>query len=135
MCDTFETSTISESNLVKNEMSDNVTVTQQKQPLLSTGNELWDSLIRDCLKKPTFSCIQKNVFSYLETAMGLKDVNITNRVHLTRNGVDYKLPEQPPKDEENEIFFEGRGKLSTRANYTLLFLYDTTICTIKMRRA
>jgi hypothetical protein len=102
-------------------MSDNVTVTQKQQPLLSTGNELWDGLIRDCLKKPTFSCIQKNVFSYLETTMGLKDVNITNRVHLTRNNVDYELPSLPeqPRDEENEIFFEGRGKLSTRANYTL----------------
>ncbi|KAG5672968.1 hypothetical protein PVAND_003054 [Polypedilum vanderplanki] len=109
LCESIESTTISESNLVKNEMSDNVTVTQQqKLPLLSTGNELWDGLIRDCLKKPTFSCIQKNVFTYLETAMGLKDVNITNRVHLTRNNVEYELPEQP-KDEENEIFFEGRA--------------------------
>jgi Protein of unknown function (DUF1676) len=111
MCDTNVT--ISGLNLIKNDKSDNVTEESVKQkptlPLLSTGNELWDGLIKDCLKKPTFSCIQKNVYSFLDATLGLKDVNITNRVQLTQNNVDYKIPEQP-NDEENEIFFEGRGK-------------------------
>lgn len=117
VCDTIESSTISDLNAEV--ISDNVTMANQPKPMLSTGNELWDSLIRECLKKPTFSCIQKNVFTFLDTSLGLKDVNVTNRVRLTQNNVDYKLPEQP-NDEENEIFFEGRGKLSTRANYTAI---------------
>lgn len=94
--------------------NDNVTVSKGRPAMLSTGNELWDGLIRDCLKKPTFSCIQKNVYTFLDTSLGLKDVNITSRVQLTKNQVDYQVPEQP-NDEENEIFFEGRGKLRTRA--------------------
>lgn len=89
--------------------SDNVTISKRGPPLLSTGNELWDGLIHDCLKKPTFSCIQKNVYTFLDATLRLKDVNVTNRVQLTQNKVDYQLPEQP-NDEENEIFFEGRGK-------------------------
>lgn len=124
MCDTDESSTISEINSTTNEYetSDNVTITTQK-PLLSTGNELWDGLIRDCLKKPTFSCIQKNVYTFLDATFGLKDVNITNRLQLTQNNVEYTLPEPTPNDEENEIFFEGRGKLSTRANLITILYY------------
>ena len=114
LCDIDESSTISELKSTENEISDNVTISNNK-PLISTGNELWDGLIRDCLKKPTFSCIQKNVYTFLDATFGLKDVNITNRVQLTQNKVNYELPEPTPSDEENEIFFEGRGKLSTRA--------------------
>lgn len=88
--------------------NDNVTIAKSPSPMLSTGNELWDGLIKECLKKPTFSCIQKNVFTFLDTSLGLKDVNLTSRVQLIKNQVDYQVPEQP-NDEENEIFFEGRG--------------------------
>lgn len=89
--------------------SDNVTISSKRGPplMMSTGNELWDGLISECLKKPTFSCIQKNVYTFLDATMKLKDVNITNRVQLTQNQVDYQLPVE--NDEENEIFFEGRG--------------------------
>ncbi|CRK87096.1 CLUMA_CG000832, isoform B [Clunio marinus] len=102
------------SDLIKNEVSDyvelpaNSSSVKKEKPSYSTGNELWDKLIRDCLKKPTFSCIQKNVYTYLDTTLNLNDVNVTKHVQLTRNQVDYKLPEVP-QDEENEIFFEGRA--------------------------
>lgn len=56
--------------------------------------------------------IQKNVFTYLDTTLALNDVNVTSRVQLTRNQLEYEIPEVP-KDEENEIHFEGRGKLRT----------------------
>lgn len=131
LCDIDESSTISElKSTTENEISDNVTISNQ--PLISTGNELWDGLIRDCLKKPTFSCIQKNVYTFLDATFGLKDVNITNRVQLTQNNVNYELPEPTPSDEENEIFFEGRGKLSTRAKlifYCIFNLYGLVIYT------
>lgn len=131
LCDIDESSTISElKSTTENEISDNVTISNQ--PLISTGNELWDGLIRDCLKKPTFSCIQKNVYTFLDATFGLKDVNITNRVQLTQNNVNYELPEPTPNDEENEIFFEGRGKLSTRAKlifYCIFNLYGLVIYT------
>lgn len=118
---TSENSTIiefnSNLNLAKNEASDKAVETTtssdklQQKPMLSTGNELWDNVIRDCLKKPTFSCLQKNVYNYFDTTLKLNDVNVTNNVLLTRNDVEYKEPIETNKDEENEIlYFEGRGK-------------------------
>lgn len=120
LCDSSSnsTTTITDLNLIKNDVSDYAeTVTtsssvKKQKPIFSTGNELWDGLIRDCLKKPTFSCIQKNVYTYLDGTLALNDVNVTSRVQLTRNQLVYEIPEAP-KDEENEIHFEGRGKLRT----------------------
>lgn len=107
--------TISDLNIAKNELSDyadvprNSSSVKKQKPLYSTGNELWDGLIRDCLKKPSFSCIQKNVYTYLDATLNAKDVNITSKMQLTRNTLEYVIPEAP-KDEENEIHFEGRGE-------------------------
>lgn len=120
LCDTSDNSTvtpptISDLSTIKNTLSDSTdkpitlsSATKQK-PAYTTGNELWDGLIRDCLKKPTFSCIQKNVYSYLDTTLNQDDVNITSRFQLTRNQIEYQVPEAP-NDEENEIHFEGRGE-------------------------
>lgn len=111
--------TISDLNIIKNVVSDYTETpttsssVKKEKPLYSTGNELWDNLIRDCLKKPSFSCIQKNVFTFLDTTLNLNDVNVTSRVQLTRNKLQYEIPESP-KDEENEIHFEGRGKLRSQ---------------------
>lgn len=81
-----------------------------RKPFYSTGNELWDSLIRDCLKKPTFSCIQKNVYHYLDTTLKLNDVNVTSRLQLTRNQLEWEPePVVHSADEENEVDFEGRS--------------------------
>lgn len=116
LCDNSlnSSTTISDLTTVKNAVSDYTTPpttlssVKKQKPMYSTGNELWDNLIRDCLKKPTFSCIQKNVFTYLDDTLARNDVNVTSRVQLTRNHLNYEIPEAP-KDEENEIYFEGRG--------------------------
>lgn len=116
MCSNL-TATISDASVVKNEVNDDAdmpptsssSVVGKQKPMYSTGNELWDGLIRDCLKKPSFSCIQKNVYTFLDASLKLNDVNVTSRVQLTRNQLEYTVPEAP-KDEENEIFFEGRGE-------------------------
>ncbi|XP_064550867.1 uncharacterized protein Osi17 [Drosophila montana] len=67
----------------------------------SSGNELWDGLIRDCYLKPDMSCFQKNVYSYLDGALDTQDVNITQRVKFYRNQVQYE-PEQQPEETANE---------------------------------
>lgn len=56
---------------------------------LSTGNELWDGIITDCYEHPTFSCFQKNVYSYLSDALNVNDVNVTQRLKFYRNELDY----------------------------------------------
>ncbi|XP_011703631.1 PREDICTED: uncharacterized protein LOC105459374 [Wasmannia auropunctata] len=55
-----------------------------------TGNELWHGLFRDCNKKVTFSCIQKNAYTYLDNAFTKRDnITIFDGLILTKNNVTY----------------------------------------------
>ncbi|XP_017856362.1 PREDICTED: uncharacterized protein LOC108609158 isoform X2 [Drosophila arizonae] len=67
----------------------------------SSGNELWDGLIRECYLKPDMSCFQKNVYSYLDSALDIQDVNITQRLKFYRNQVQYNA-EQEKEEATNE---------------------------------
>ncbi|XP_030371715.1 uncharacterized protein LOC115622000 [Scaptodrosophila lebanonensis] len=60
----------------------------------STGNELWDGIIRDCYIKPSISCFQKNVYSYLDGALDAHDVNVTQRFKFYRNQVQYETKDE-----------------------------------------
>ncbi|KAL5284822.1 Osi17 family protein, partial [Megaselia abdita] len=64
---------------------------------LTTGNNLWDGIIKDCLKKPSMSCFQKNVYSYLDDLLETSSLNVTNRLLFMKNQVDYT------NTESNEI--------------------------------
>lgn len=55
-----------------------------------TGNELWHGLFRDCDKRVTFSCIQKNAYSYLDNAFVETDsITVFDGLTLTKNNVTY----------------------------------------------
>lgn len=55
-----------------------------------TGNELWHGLFRDCNKRVTFSCIQKNAYTYLDNAFIEKDnITIFDGLILTKNNITY----------------------------------------------
>lgn len=74
--------------------------------LFSTDNELWDGLIKDCMRKPSFSCFQKNVHNYLNSALELDDVNVTSNFKFLKNKVDlYKYTTEANDHfmKENEI--------------------------------
>lgn len=97
---------------------------------LSTGNELWDGLIRDCLRRPTFACFQKNVHSYLDHTLDLGDVNVTSRFAFTRNKVDYtKYTKEANErhhnddDADNEIPDE-----EARSGNSNMFLHMDVLC-------
>ncbi|XP_018796183.1 PREDICTED: uncharacterized protein LOC108973388 isoform X2 [Bactrocera latifrons] len=64
----------------------------------STGNQLWDDIIRDCYQQPTVSCFQKNVFTYLSGALDAHDVNVTQRLKFYRNQVDYADMQHEPTE-------------------------------------
>ncbi|GAB0087567.1 uncharacterized protein DMENIID0001_018920 [Sergentomyia squamirostris] len=93
--------------LLKITQDTNFTQNKESQRLLpSVGNELWDGLLRDCLRKPTFSCFQKNVFTYLDGALRLSDVNVTQNFLFLRNNVDYEAISKEANEQEgseNEI--------------------------------
>lgn len=70
----------------------------------SSGNELWDGIIRDCYKRPDMSCFQKNIYSYLDGALSQQDVNITQRLKFYKNHVHYE-----PEKEKEELHNEARS--------------------------
>lgn len=80
----------------------NQTIATNK-PSRLTGNELWDGLINDCIKNPTFSCIQKNVYTYLDSTLKRDSVNITNRILFKKNRIDFHKYSQEYNEEWNEI--------------------------------
>lgn len=96
----------------------------------SSGNELWDGLIRDCYLKPDMSCFQKNVYSYLDSALDTQDVNITQRLKFYRNQVQYDAEQE--KEEATSDARSGKSlanfALSENANkYTYIHLL---VCTV-----
>lgn len=54
-----------------------------------TGNDLWDGLITDCIQNPSFSCMQKNMYSYLDRTLMAHDLNVTDSFLLIKNQVNY----------------------------------------------
>ncbi|XP_077271263.1 DUF1676 domain-containing protein Osi17 [Temnothorax americanus] len=55
-----------------------------------TGNELWHGLFRDCNKRVTFSCIQKNAYTYLDNAFIERDnITVFDGLVLTKNNITY----------------------------------------------
>lgn len=56
---------------------------------LPTGNDLWDSIISDCMRNPSLSCMQKNMYSYLDRTLVASDLNVTDNFLFIRNQVNY----------------------------------------------
>lgn len=90
----------------------NQTFYQRKRTFKPSGNELWDGIIDDCLYKPSFSCFQKNVYSYLDNTLRLADVNVTERIQFKKIDIDPDLLAQlqnTTEDEhDNEVLEETR---------------------------
>lgn len=54
-----------------------------------TGNSLWDNILNKCSVNPSVSCLQKNVYSYLDDSLKFNgDVDIGHGVCFKKNNVD-----------------------------------------------
>lgn len=93
--------------MIKNEYEKVKTNESIIKPFISTGNSLWDGLLRECLEKPSFSCIQKNVYGYLDDFLQTTNMNVTNRLFFYKNKLDYrKYSEERNSAKENEIIYD-----------------------------
>lgn len=55
----------------------------------TAGNRFWGGILKDC-KTASLSCIQKNVYHYLDNTFTFRgDVSIGNFMHFKKNNVDY----------------------------------------------
>lgn len=72
----------------------------------TTDNVLWNGLIRDCYRKPTFSCFQKNVYVYLNDVLEYQDVNVTQRLKFfqNQNKFDYREEQQEEEEEQQQQY-------------------------------
>lgn len=83
-----------------------------------TGNSLWDNLLNKCTVHPSVSCVQNNVYSYLDEKLEYSgDINFGDGVCFKKNNVDVKkyskeaniiyltgsTDKERSLDEENEI--------------------------------
>lgn len=56
-----------------------------------TGNELWHGILKDCKKRVSFSCIQKNAYTYLDSAFIEKDnITVFDGLVLRKNQLRYQ---------------------------------------------
>uniref|UniRef100_A0A182M1A4 Uncharacterized protein n=1 Tax=Anopheles culicifacies TaxID=139723 RepID=A0A182M1A4_9DIPT len=104
---TTEPTNVNATSVTEFPVSNTSTGRASSRPMFSTGNHLWDALIADCMRKPTFACIQKNVYSFLGEQLDVENVNFTNRVQFLRNRVDFtkytrEANEATDGEEDNE---------------------------------
>ncbi|KAL0105075.1 hypothetical protein PUN28_016607 [Cardiocondyla obscurior] len=67
-----------------------------------TGNELWHGLFRDCHKRVTFSCIQKNAYTYLDNVFVERDnITVFDGLTLTKNNITYNTC--PKTENRNDV--------------------------------
>lgn len=83
-----------------------------KNDISLSGNKLWDSIIQNCIQKPTFLCIQKNVYTYLDDTLTRNVMNVTDRVIFTKNINEYHEAKSIDENEseENEILDDPEGE-------------------------
>lgn len=54
-----------------------------------TGNELWDNILNKCSTSPSVSCLQKNMYTFIDDKLGINgDVEVTSGVCFKKNNVD-----------------------------------------------
>ncbi|XP_022827703.1 uncharacterized protein LOC111357307 [Spodoptera litura] len=79
-----------------------------------TGNVLWDDILNKCTVTPSVSCLQKNVYTYLDDRLGVNgDVEVTSGVCFKKNNVDINKYSK----EANTIYLTGTDSAEEKARY------------------
>lgn len=69
----------------------------------NTENVLWQGLFKDCSKKASFSCIQKNVYTYLDDTFTDRDnITVFDGFIMTKNSLDYHKYSAEYNGQDNE---------------------------------
>lgn len=69
----------------------------------AAGNELWSGILKDCRGKMSFSCLQKNAYTYLDNTFVERDnITVFSGLTLRRNNLDYGACTKNCRDDVNE---------------------------------
>lgn len=76
-------------------------------------NSLWHGLFKDCGRRSTFSCVQNNVYGYVEQSLS-SDFYVTDDVYFTRNDNKYSATANTrvKKDDPERSYREDRALTS-----------------------
>ena len=79
-----------------------------------TGNILWDNILNKCTASPSMSCLQKNVYTYLDDKLGMNgDVEVSSGVCFKKNSVDINKYTK----EANTIYLTGSDNAEEKERY------------------
>ncbi|KAJ8709499.1 hypothetical protein PYW08_009503 [Mythimna loreyi] len=79
-----------------------------------TGNVLWDNILNKCTDSPSVSCLQKNVYTYLDDKLGMNgDVEVSSGVCFKKNNVDINKYSK----EANTIYLTGTDNDEEKERY------------------
>ncbi|CAB3257608.1 unnamed protein product [Arctia plantaginis] len=79
-----------------------------------TGNLLWDNILNKCTVSPSVSCLQKNVYSFLDDTLGMNgDVEVASGVCFKKNNVDIHKYTK----EANTIYLTGSTGEESKGRY------------------
>ncbi|KAJ0170864.1 hypothetical protein K1T71_013636 [Dendrolimus kikuchii] len=80
-----------------------------------TGNVLWDNILNQCTVTPSVSCLQKNVYSYIDEKLELNgDVEVGGGMCFNKNNVDINKYSK----EANIIYITGsKGSEEEKQRY------------------
>lgn len=103
-----------------------------------TGNVLWDNILNKCTVTPSVSCLQKNVYTYLDDRLGMNgDVEVSSGMCFKKNSVDInKYTKEADtiyltgsdKDEEKERYLDEENEIEDsepgkRYKFNLLYIF------------
>lgn len=83
----------------------------------TTGNSLWDNILNQCTVKPTVSCLQKNVYGYLDDSLKYNgDIKVAGGISFKKNKVDVSkytkeaniIYLKGSNEDDKKVFEEGR---------------------------
>lgn len=79
-----------------------------------TGNVLWDNILNKCTATPSVSCLQKNVYTYLDDKLGMNgDMEVISGMCFKKNNVDINKY----SNEANTIYLTGSKKEEDTERY------------------
>lgn len=68
----------------------------------ASGNELWHGILRDCSKTMSFSCIQKNAYTYLDNTFVERDnITIFDGLTMRKNNLSYNTCTKDCRDDSD----------------------------------
>lgn len=115
-----------ETSFVEEIVKENNVNWKQSNRSYETGNSLWDGFLNECSENPSLSCIQKNVYTYLDESLKINgDVNVTEGFKFKKNKLahwKYTQKANAKVDDDDESANEVDSDENDQARFSGLYM-------------